>query len=984
MNKFLITLLVLLTMSSPTVAQEKEPELFFWTGFVQPKDSKAQQVVKDPLTLDEVEAKIARIKHDLQTTRKVKAAEAEISALWHHVNLKCAMPLDVRKEQLIAVAIARSKIYGYSQSWEKAKSALFVLGLTNGDSDPSQPSLIVRVSREHESWLREISKDVRLKNARSEISLKSLSGQPSGQVQRLKLSDELEIYIQSNFGEIGNSLFTHVGKSLREGNPEAITQLGDRAIAPLALYILNDLKDSKEIFNSDPFLVLQSIDREVVNRIIKDYFAEANTEWRFRAYQSYETRRKQILSYDKDVRTISFGRRPHICDLAKHFLEDQLLRPKAILHYNDFRYFKPLPEDLEGTLIRIAANEDVERANFALNWSNQFSPDGKEKALSTALNAEEDDLRVSASNFIRSSGESLDLLIPLAADPSEHVRQNLAWSLMKGKLEVVRSNGKTTYPFLDRPEVQEALGLLLRDSSERVRGLAFQALLDKSSWTMNNVDIYLAAMKTIPENSALQFAGLKFSESDDQDRFIQGLLASSNETLITAFDRHLLQFDWTDSPAAYSEGLKKRLTMTDPPFPNLDHKFFEHTNSNAFFSAVTSRLRQADLIPMGIRLCVEANRLENLTPFASTPQRMSDALNELPAKYSLSILSTNSSASDWAITSAMERIIPETEISDEDLQKIVTIPSIFPPARVAALQALFERGSSNAKAASLELLASPPLDWTPGMLESLTKCYYRAPETQLDFLRTVNENLGANPKLGFLFLLNFSQSSTPKTFIEPLFDLILSDQFHVNQRQTSVIMDFIHEQGLTLLHRKKLIRAIQLLNSQIYPIALDCIQKSQNPVFIADLGGLIRNPVNHPKWVNMAAIASYCLASYRTKEAADELIVCLEKANDEKLRALLLGHLNDLRTYFEQRNYWQGFETHAPNRDGAVNELLTMLKDPDPEIRAAAVSGLVPLGKPEVIPRIIPLIKDENQMVRDAAKKAIEKLQDLAPETGDN
>jgi hypothetical protein len=69
-------------------------------------------------------------------------------------------------------------------------------------------------------------------------------------VQRLKLSDELEIYIQSNFGEIGNSLFTHVGKSLREGNPEAITQLGDRAIAPLALYILNDLKDSKEIHSS--------------------------------------------------------------------------------------------------------------------------------------------------------------------------------------------------------------------------------------------------------------------------------------------------------------------------------------------------------------------------------------------------------------------------------------------------------------------------------------------------------------------------------------------------------------------------------------------------------------------------------------------------------------------------------------------------------------------------------------------------------------
>ncbi len=979
MNKFLITLLVLLTMSPPTVAQEKEPELFFWTGFVQPESGKAQQVVKDPLTLDEVEAKIARIKHDLQTTRKVKAAEAEIRALWRHVNLKCSMPLDVRKEQLIAVAIARSEIYGYSQSWEKANSALSVLALTTADVDPAEPLLLVSVSREYESWLREISNDSRLRQARYEIGLRSVNGQISGQKQRIKLSDELEIYIQSNFGEIGNSLFTHVGKSLREGNPEAITQLGDRAIAPLALYILSDLKEAKEIFNSDPFLVLQNIDKEAVNRIIKDHFAEANTEWRFRAYQTYETRRKQIRSYDVNSHSSSYGRRPHICTIAKHFLEDKHLRTKVIRHSHDFQYFNPVPLELEKTLIQIAANEGIEQASFALNWSERFTPEGKRKILLTALNAKEEELRASASNIIRSSGEFLDAIIPLASDPSERVRQNVAWSLARGELEQVRINGQITYPFLNRPEVQKALGLLLRDSNERVRTVAFQVLLDKSPWTMSNVEIYLAVMKSIPENSVRQFVKLKFSELDDQARFVEGIIASSDGTLIAAFDLYLSEMDWADATEAYSDGLKKRLTMTDPPFPNMDHKFFDHTIPSYYFQNLTSRLRQAGLIALGIHVCVKANRLEFLNQLASPPQIMLDALNELPAQDSLSILSMKNQVFDPLITSAMERIIPDTDVPDSDLQKIVTNPSIYHPARIAALQALFERGSSKAKTASLELLTSPQLDLTTSMLESITKCYYHDPDIQLAFLQTVNENLGTNPYLGFLFLLNSPQSSNQEIFIEPLLDLILTDEFSVDQRQTSTVFNFMHKRGLALHYREKLIQAIQLLNPQIYPLALDCIQKSQKPEFIADLGSLIQNPTNHRKWLNMADLASYTLASYRTKEAADELLVCLERTNDEKLRIQILSHLNGLRTYFEQRNYWHGFETDAPNRDGAVNELLTMLKDPDPEIRAAAVSGLVPLGKPEVIPRIIPLIKDENQKVREAAKKAIAKLQEIAP-----
>lgn len=112
-----------------------------------------------------------------------------------------------------------------------------------------------------------------------------------------------------------------------------------------------------------------------------------------------------------------------------------------------------------------------------------------------------------------------------------------------------------------------------------------------------------------------------------------------------------------------------------------------------------------------------------------------------------------------------------------------------------------------------------------------------------------------------------------------------------------------------------------------------------------------------------------------TREAGEQLVQCLGAASDLHVRQTIQNQLSQIRSYLQEPEYWAGEEKREATRTQAVLELVEMLDDKDPEIRAAAIDGLASFDAKEYLPRIIRMLKDESAIVQRAARNAVRLLQ---------
>lgn len=124
--------------------------------------------------------------------------------------------------------------------------------------------------------------------------------------------------------------------------------------------------------------------------------------------------------------------------------------------------------------------------------------------------------------------------------------------------------------------------------------------------------------------------------------------------------------------------------------------------------------------------------------------------------------------------------------------------------------------------------------------------------------------------------------------------------------------------------------------------------------------------------------AAEALAAFNDPAAAEYLLLGLKSPNEETRKICKAG-LERLEEYEKHARAWKDRNLAAPTKEGALADLVTMLADKDPLLRAQAALGLATLGATETLPQLIRLLKDPDANVRAAAQKALDRLNALEP-----
>lgn len=977
MNKLLIALLTLLSLAPPMFAQEQAEELYLWSGFVQPKEGKAIQEMKDPLTQEQVEKRIAEIQHNLKTLREIKIAEADINYLWRQVNLKCNMKPEVRKEQLISVALARSEIYAYSQSWDKSKQALTVLALTKTDSNPTKPALLAPISDDYETWLKLFGNDERITGRLIDIRKMSTGSLGDGPQIRPVLSQELEDYILNNFGSVDPALLAHIAKSLRNGNVDAVTQLGQRSIPSLALLILQDLTKTNEIFSSDPFLALLSVDSGSIFQIISDHFPNATLDWKFRSFQTYKERRSQILQWaNKESQHRALGSIPHSDLVLAHFVKEQSLRKETLdfvgaLSGNTMRREgSNLGQSLGEIFNECNLSEKIQITSFSVNFPLYIQ---KEVGLK-ALGSKDPQLRYFGVSSLNKTPQLFPLLLPFAKDEDSDIRAAVSHIFGDRSSFQHGYTREDFYSFLESEEAQEAFLALITDPNEKVRQFSIRHLISRNhNWNFPDVELYIAAIPYIDFNPR-EFFRIPFRTENDEIHFLNSVVKSDNLLLIKQFDDNLHKLNWKEKGSTYLSAFIARSQKATVPFPS-GRDGDSEAKVLSYHRYLANRLSHSGYTSAAIKTYVDIGMPQALMDIHDQ-EKLSLGFSELPAPYALRCLAEIRKESRSILLVCQKRVLETKEVGDKELEAIALNEEVSGLARMLALEALFIRSSGLAESTALALLDETSLN-IENDVNSIPAFYFQEPQRHHDFLFEVAWKKYNNTVLQQFFFATLKHSSTIEDFVTPLLKSVIEPRNTFWMNYSEDLFHEIDRLGLTEQLWKEIVEVAISPNSVGGVNALRCIQRSQSNVFIKPLGDYICRPTGDKGGENRVKFACGVLASFKTKEAADELISCLDRVESKWAREEISKQLDDLRKYYEQKSYWESFETAVPNTNTAANELLAMLKDEDPQIREAALLGLIPLGKAEVIPRVIPYLKDDDEKVRAAARRVLDALQEV-------
>ena len=84
--------------------------------------------------------------------------------------------------------------------------------------------------------------------------------------------------------------------------------------------------------------------------------------------------------------------------------------------------------------------------------------------------------------------------------------------------------------------------------------------------------------------------------------------------------------------------------------------------------------------------------------------------------------------------------------------------------------------------------------------------------------------------------------------------------------------------------------------------------------------------------------------------------------------------MQKIRSYLDSLADWQRRKSTSATRDEAVARLVQLLADPDANVRAESVRGLGTLRAVEHLPDVIEALRDPSNVVREAARAALEVL----------
>ncbi len=123
---------------------------------------------------------------------------------------------------------------------------------------------------------------------------------------------------------------------------------------------------------------------------------------------------------------------------------------------------------------------------------------------------------------------------------------------------------------------------------------------------------------------------------------------------------------------------------------------------------------------------------------------------------------------------------------------------------------------------------------------------------------------------------------------------------------------------------------------------------------------------------------SSVLMDVGTPSALDLLMKGAASAPSQRTRESCLSAARTLQNHLDELERFRS-GADAPSTDSAAAELLALLGDDDPLIRAEAARGLATLGAVEHIARLVRMMRDEDANVRQAVREALDKLHTSTP-----
>lgn len=165
------------------------------------------------------------------------------------------------------------------------------------------------------------------------------------------------------------------------------------------------------------------------------------------------------------------------------------------------------------------------------------------------------------------------------------------------------------------------------------------------------------------------------------------------------------------------------------------------------------------------------------------------------------------------------------------------------------------------------------------------------------------------------------------------------------------------------------------------PTAIQTMVALRDPVFLPTLGRCLEAEwiTDEPWRKEVRYAAARGIASFLSDEAGELLLQGLSSP-DLTLRGICRDGLDNIQATRERIRSWEGSRAGRPTEESALAELVGMLADGHPEVRAQAVRGIASFGRIEYLPTLIRLLEDPDDDVKRAAVQAIDTLNHLAAE----
>ncbi len=934
-----IRILVVAVLAAVAGAQEVPRSIPH--GSEQTADLGPQQMRQLHDTVDEALVRI-------RVGREFQAAESMLNGVWlQAVSVK---PFEGQRELLVDVALARSELFEAQGQVELAGEATrYLLLNANAPRWKTRMERLVPASAELIALTNKTSMHPRLEARRRELFERSRKADAGDQ----------------------ESLETILRDHIETRNFKFVTEIGARAVPVLADVVLERPNEFPTVVHEDPLFFLVMLgERQAAELILRNIDA-GGYAWHQRIIRAMELH--DVLAMDE-----KWGDRPRAG------------APRPCL----------VPEWPE-ILARFLATPDSAREAMKL-VSQTIEADGVTAEMAQALNAALDsgqpDLKHDALSVLKYQGRKQSMFPVLehaVAGDDPFVRRFAADKLLAYRTsEALRKRvddpepavrtklatllGRHTIPNYNMwPAVTDAEGraLLLRlaeDEDVEVRRAAAESIVDLAEPLGD--DVYFRLLDDPDAGVRMELVILDHPRPEFLSRVLDRLAADTDEEVLEALDERLRDNEkWHEHSTALRAAATRRLLERVRPMSQDGYdRVIRHLagSDQGFRTLIEAALREEDGAILKRTLDFQSSIRTSFGHGSTGFLALDDATlaDTLPALYRAN------EQSYYNVRNAIERAYPPRWAA---MRRLLAREDAPIHVRLGAAKIASKGGGEEFRRQLLDLLADPLWRTRPPS------------ETDRELLGMIGDAL-PSPDVNPLCL----ELARRRDVLDELC-LTLMVEYRPSQPlgrdiSLAVLDRWFSADGRTFIAVRKALFHLRSLPDHVDPKLLKSAARTEGYAETAvETMGALRSPEYlsilgeclNANWIyeptsrrNVQFAAARALEGYLSDEAADLLLAGLGMASEDSVRDVCRQALENIRRYENEKRLWQEHKEGRLERDDAIVSLLALLADDDATIRAEAAKGLGTLGAVEYIPRLIEMLRDENDDVKSAARQALARL----------